>query len=308
VSIERPLVSVVVPTYNHAHFLKAALESVRAQTYSNWEAIVVNNDSTDDTVEVVGRFADPRIRLLNFRNDGVIAASRNEGIRQARGKFVAFLDSDDTWQSDKLARCVEILDTGFDLVCHGEVWTRENTPPRPMLYGPASRARYPQLLYRGNCISTSATVVRRALLDQLHGFAEDPAFVTAEDYDLWLRIALATPRLYFLPEMLGEYRIHNDNASKAVLRNTRAVLAVIEHHFVLEPASGLWVRLKRRHRRALAYYGGGRGLQAEGDYRGALSNFWEALKISPLIGRLYVAIALTLLAWLWTRRYSRYSA
>lgn len=305
---ELHLVSVVIPTYNHAAFLKEALETVRAQTYPNWEAVVVNNYSEDDTVEVVEGFRDSRIRLINFRNHGVIAASRNEGIRLSAGKFVAFLDSDDTWQPEKLTRCVSILDTGCDLVCHGELWTRDNAPPRPVVYGPPSRAQYPQLLYRGNCISTSATVVCKSLLDRLHGFAEDPAFITAEDYDLWLRIAEATERLCFIPDMLGEYRLHGGNASKSALRNMYAELAVIERHFALEKDVGLWLKLKRRHRRALAYYGGGRGLQAGGDYRGALENFWKSFMFSPLIARLYGAIALTLLAWLRSTHGSQNSA
>src|SRR3989304_1426515 len=75
-----PLVSVIIPTYNHAHFLREALESVCAQTHANWEAVVINNYSEDNTVEVVESFKDPRIRLENFRNNGVIAAFRNRGI------------------------------------------------------------------------------------------------------------------------------------------------------------------------------------------------------------------------------------
>ncbi len=75
----KPFVSVVIPTYNHAKLLKKALDSVLAQTFKDWEAIVVNNFSTDDTVEVVNSFTDPRIKLLNFNNSGVIAASRNRG-------------------------------------------------------------------------------------------------------------------------------------------------------------------------------------------------------------------------------------
>lgn len=293
--------SIVIPTYNHAQFLGQALSSVVAQTYPAWEAIIVNNYSEDDTVEVVQRFTDSRIQLINFHNHGVIAASRNEGIRHAAGEYVTFLDSDDIWYPQKLARCVEALESECDLVCHGEVWTKEGMPPRPMAYGPTSRAQYLQLLYRGNCISTSATAVRKALLEKLGGFAEDPNFITAEDYDLWLRIAHETNRLCFLPEMLGEFRIHNANASKAIVRNMQAELAVIEHHFALAPAAGWRVQLQRRTRRALAYYGAGRGFQVAGDYWGAMTYFWASFKRSPLIVRLYAAAALTLLAWLCAR-------
>ena len=83
-----PAVSIVVPTFNHAQFLHQALASVVAQTFQNWEAIIVNNFSTDDTIKIVESFGEKRFRLINFRNDGVIAASRNEGIRQSNGSVI----------------------------------------------------------------------------------------------------------------------------------------------------------------------------------------------------------------------------
>lgn len=289
-----PLVSVVIPTYNHAHFLRQALDSVRAQTYGNWEAIVVNNYSDDDTVAVVQAMADPRIRLVNFRNQGVIAASRNEGIRHATGTYVAFLDSDDVWHPDKLARCVTQLETGCDLVCHGEVWTWENGGRRETTYGPAARGQYASLLYRGNCISTSATVVRKLVLDRVGGFSEAPELITAEDYDLWLRIARDTDRLCFIDEMLGEYRLHGGNASRAITRNLQAELAVVERHFRQESHVTAGRRFMRRVRRALVHYAAGRNLHMAGQYAEALAQFWQAFKMSPFIARLYVAGLLSL--------------
>jgi glycosyltransferase involved in cell wall biosynthesis len=290
----QPLVSIVIPTYNHARFLTLALESVRAQSYSNWEALVINNYSEDDTTEVVQRFVDARIQLVNFRNHGVIAASRNEGIRRAKGMYVAFLDSDDKWYPEKLARSIARLEQGCDLVCHGEVWTQNGRADRPMVYGPQARAQYRSLLYRGNCISTSATVMRKSVLDQLGGFAEDPAFITAEDYELWLRIANMTTRLDFLPEMLGEYRIHDGNMSKAVLRNMQAELAVLDKHFAMESGHDIEAQLRRRKRRALAYYGAARGFQASADYPAALDMFWRSFVTAPFILRLYAATGITL--------------
>ncbi|MBL0209044.1 MAG: glycosyltransferase family 2 protein [Propionivibrio sp.] len=122
-----PLVSVVVPTYNHAQFIGHALASVCAQTFTNWEAIVVNNFSTDDTESIVASMVDPRISLVSFANNGVIAASRNHGVGLARGEFVAFLDSDDCWYPHKLERCLKMMTLGYDLVCHGELWVRSES-------------------------------------------------------------------------------------------------------------------------------------------------------------------------------------
>lgn len=286
-----PLVSIVIPTFNHALFLKNAIDSIRAQTYSHWEAIIVNNFSTDETIDIVTGFNDDRIRLLNFRNEGVIAASRNQGILHANGEFVAFLDSDDVWYPEKLATCVSTLQDGNDLVCHGELWVGESTRQREMLYGPRSRATYRQLLYRGNCISTSATVVRRSILVALNGFSERTDFVTAEDYDLWLRIAKSTQRIEFIPRVLGEFRRHGGNASKAVLRNMSAELSVINDHFSRQDFSFL-NRLRQRTRRARAYYGAGRGLDANDDSVQALRLFARSFATSPFNVRLYPAILL----------------
>ncbi|NDF83787.1 MAG: glycosyltransferase family 2 protein, partial [Actinobacteria bacterium] len=101
-----PRVSVVIPTFNHAKLLKRALDSVVAQTFDNWEAIVVNNFSADETIDVVRSFNDDRITLINFSNNGIIAASRNQGIKAARGQYLAFLDSDDKWYPEKLEKCL----------------------------------------------------------------------------------------------------------------------------------------------------------------------------------------------------------
>ena len=114
-----PLVSVVIPTFNHAPLLKIALQSVIAQTFTNWEAIVVNNFSTDATVEVVESFNDSRIKLINFSNNGVIAASRNVGIKMATASYIAFLDSDDIWYPEKLQKCSEQIFAGHNFVNHG---------------------------------------------------------------------------------------------------------------------------------------------------------------------------------------------
>lgn len=273
----RPLVSVVIPTYNHAHLLAAALSSVCDQTYENWEAIVVNNFSDDDTVAVVEGFRDGRIQLVNFRNHGVIAASRNEGVRRSRGEYVAFLDSDDTWKTSKLARCVERLTTGCDLVCHGELWTFEDGTSRPVIYGPAAAASYRNLLYRGNRISTSATVVRTALVRRLGGFSENPAFVTAEDYEMWLRIARATDQICFIDDLLGQYRMHGSNASSAIVRNAEAITAVIRAHFIVEDARGISTHFRRHLALSRIYLSSALSLGKAGERKAAVLQAVRAL-------------------------------
>ncbi|EMO04349.1 glycosyltransferase-like protein, family 2 domain protein, partial [Leptospira interrogans serovar Icterohaemorrhagiae str. Verdun HP] len=101
-----PLVSVVIPTYNHSDFLKLSLASVINQTYLNWEAIVIDNHSNDNTDEVVSSFGNSKVRLTKIKNNGVISVSRNLGIKEAKGDWISFLDSDDLWFPNKLERVV----------------------------------------------------------------------------------------------------------------------------------------------------------------------------------------------------------
>ena len=108
-----PLVSVIIPTYNQAHYLVRALQSVLDQTYINWEAIVIDNYSTDNTDEVMADFADPSVTYLKIHNNGVIAASRNEGIRAAKGEWVAFLDSDDWWEKNYISSRANLFSNSY---------------------------------------------------------------------------------------------------------------------------------------------------------------------------------------------------
>lgn len=294
-----PTVSVVIPTYNHAQFLRAAIQSVLDQTFSDWEAIIVNNYSEDETVEIVASYDDPRIRLVDFHNHGIIAAARNHGMALAQGEFVAFLDSDDIWYPEKLKRCIEKLQEGNDVVCHGEAWVKTGRPPRQMLYGPQRRTRYLSLLYDGNCLSTSATVVRKTALDSVDGFSENPQMVTAEDYELWLKLAKAGCRFALVDEVLGEYHIHGGNQSKAVIRNLKAELAVLGKHFSEPPTHRFAPWLRRQRRLALAYYGAGRGMQAEGSHVDALRWFWLSWITYPFIARAYAAVLISLFAPFW---------
>lgn len=293
-----PAVSVIIPTYNHAQFLRAAIQSVVDQTYPDWEIVVVNNYSEDDTVQIVASFNDPRIRLVNFRNHGVIAASRNHGMSLANGKSIAFLDSDDVWYPEKLQRCMDALGEEAEVVCHGEAWIKEGSPPRIVMYGPQSRTRYLPLLYDGNCLSTSAIVVRKSALDKVGGFSEDPQMVTAEDYELWLRLAREGCIFVMVEEVLGEYRIHGGNQSKAVMRNLGAELAVLQKHFSMMAADSFATRLKMQRRVALAYYSAARGMQAEGNHVSGMRLLFQSWFKYPFILKQYAAVLIGLLGCL----------
>jgi len=288
-----PSLSIVIPTYNHAHFLRTALDSIRAQTFDDWDAIVVNNFSDDDTVAVVESYDDPRIRLVNFANHGIIAAARNHGLSLTQAPFVAFLDSDDFWYPEKLQRCMDKLAQGYDLVCHAEVWVGPSERRRTVRYGPEARATYESLLLDGNCISTSAVVVRREWLNRAGGFSVQPEFVTAEDYELWLKLARDGAKIGFVEEVLGEYLIHEGNQSRAALRNMQAVMSVFEYHRAAMKERVSAARF--RHREAVILYSGARGLQDSGQCRQAWSYFFKAVLRYPWVPRFYAAMLLNAL-------------
>ena len=289
-----PAISIVIPTYNHAEYLQQALQSVVDQTFHDWEAIIVNNFSDDATLQIIEQFNEPRFRVINFRNHGVIAASRNEGLRNSLAPVIAFLDSDDTWYKDKLSKCMSEFEHGAKVVCHGENWISNSSVPRAIFYGPAEKATYRNLLFRGNCISTSATLVNKEVLEQLSGFSENPSFITAEDYELWMRISLATTNFVFVHEILGEYRRHGESASSSVDKHLAAEIAVINHH-VEQMRPSFTVFIRARHRRAKAFYSAGRTHMRGGSTSFALSFFAKALLQSPVFFRTYVAITLALI-------------
>lgn len=212
-----PLVSVVIPTYNHACFLGRALQSVLNQTYTNWEAIVIDNHSTDNTHEVMASFTDSRITYLKINNNGVIAVSRNAGIRAAKGEWIAFLDSDDWWTIDKLQVCLDCINDQVDLIYHDlETVSEELRLFRPKVIK-SWQVKIPMLIdlmAKGNAIATSSVLVRKKLLKQLNGMSESPYMVGSEDYNTWLRIAQLTDGFRYISKRLGFYQLHKQGISQ----------------------------------------------------------------------------------------------
>lgn len=187
----RPRVSVVIPTYNSAATVKEAIESVLAQTYSNFEVVVIDDGSTDETPSVMRQFG-ARIRSFRQENQGVSAA-RNTGIQRSRGEYVAFLDSDDLWLPEKLAEQISWLeaDPNLGLVyCDWAVVSGEAVLQNSYLEDlpGASGYVFDELIQSGaGFILTSGVVVRRSCLDDVGDF--DKSLAIVQDCDLWLRIS-----------------------------------------------------------------------------------------------------------------------
>jgi len=234
ITYNQPLVTVVIPTYNHADFLKIALEGVANQKYKNLEVIVVDNYSDDNTDEVVKSFQNLNISLLKVQNNGVIGVSRNLGLNHATGDWVAFLDSDDFWYPERISACAHLLsdDNQFDVISTDEVMVFSRTDEqRLLLHGPLSSNMYRDMILYGNRLSPSATLVKRAFLT-LHNlnFSESIFHVTVEDYDFWLQLARHSAKFNFIRSVQGTYNIHGDNASYRIDVHSAAERCVLKMH------------------------------------------------------------------------------
>jgi glycosyltransferase involved in cell wall biosynthesis len=220
-------VSVVIPTYNRAALLRESLESVAAQTYRDFEILVVDDGSTDDTRSVVESSG---ARWIPIGHSGLQAAVRNRGIEQAQGEYVAFLDSDDRWLPEKLKRQVELLRERpeFALTCcnaHRLVdGKHEGLLHRP---GTLRTGDVFDALLKRNFVVNSSVLVRRATLTEVGGLDEDPALKSVEDYDLWLRIA-STRKVHSFDDPLVDYRIHPGNESWDVEQTQRGLARCYE--------------------------------------------------------------------------------
>ena len=213
----KPLISIIIPTYNHSRYLGRALQSIHDQTYKNWEIIIIDNHSTDNTFDVVKKFDGPRVNYMKIHNDGIIAASRNMGINAAKGNWLAFLDSDDWWSFDKLEICSKYIDKDLDLIHHDLdlVYDHPNFFRRRLTRSRQLKSPIlTDLLIKGNAIVNSTVIVRKKLINKIGGISEDKNMVASEDYNTWLRIAAITDRFKYIPKSLGFYQIHSSSISR----------------------------------------------------------------------------------------------
>jgi glycosyltransferase involved in cell wall biosynthesis len=283
------LISVVIPSYNNAHLIGRALRSVLEQSLSPLEVIVVDNHSSDGTAEVVASFADDRVRFLQVNNGGVIAISRNHGIRAARGDWIAFLDSDDWWTVDKLARCAEHF-TKADLIYHRLRIVNEKPRLSLTRYIGSWQVRPPVLehmLCDGNPIATSSVVVRRSLLERTGGFDERREVNAAHDFDGWLRVAALTDRFHFVRACLGCYLFSMNSVSRIDMS--------IPMRYVFSAHSHQLTVAARSRMEANAAYAAGRHAWHKGDLTSAQKELLKAMRYGRFELRVKSLLTLVLL-------------
>lgn len=218
-----PLVSVIIPNYNYARYLKEAIMSVQVQTYSNTEIIVVNNGSTDDSLHLLQQFGS-QIILIDQENLGQ-AGARNSGLKVAKGDLIAFLDADDLWQNDKLEKQMRLITSETELVYSGITRFRD-------VSGRVESVLFPQ--FKGDChhyftdltavsivlSGESTSLFTRNLLDLVGNF--DPELNSSSGWDFFRRCSILT-NFDFVPEPLTNYRLHSSNMSNSSLNNIRDI-------------------------------------------------------------------------------------
>lgn len=223
-----PLVSVVIPSYNMAAYTPLTVESALAQDYPDVEVIVVDDGSTDGSVEALRRFAG-RIRLIEQKNAGACAA-RNRGLRECKGEFVAFLDCDDLWRRNKLSRCIAALRSRPEAsMVHSFAYWIDGAgkvfgPPR---FEPRPEGRVFAELARANHVVNSTPVSRTAAVRAAGGW--DEAIFTTADWDLWLRLS-KTAEVAFIPEVLARTRVASYYNARNIERTRREWLYVLDKH------------------------------------------------------------------------------
>lgn len=249
-----PRVSVLMPAYNAGRYIAESVESVRGQTFEDWELVVIDDGSEDDTRSIVEAYAarDARVRYVRRPNGGQ-AAARNTGLAAARGSLVAFLDADDLWLPEKLEAQIEVLErTHVDLVYTDGYFFSDDAAELDerfnILPGAARGAEMFRTLFESNRIGTLSVLVKRGALDAVGLFDEDRAYQNCEDYDLWLRLAKWGAGFYGMKERLMRYRRHAAATTYAASRLLAPMLAVILKH---APDPALDPALVRRRVRGL---------------------------------------------------------
>ena len=283
-----PKVSVIIPAYNVAPFIGETLDSVFAQTFTDYEVIVINDGSpdTEDLECALARFID-RINYIKQENRGASAA-RNRGLRAARGEFAAFLDADDLWLPNYLDEQIKFTREGnCDLVCaDAEVFSdgsrEEKTYLESLMAGapPTGDVTFIGLLSAEQSLITSGVVVRRERVFEAGLF--DEALPNSQDFDLWLRLARHGARMAYQRRVLLRYRSRENSLSGDevnVHRRELRVLEKVERSYDLSPAERPEIVSVIERRRAILEFELAKLYLARGEFIRARESFREANRL-----------------------------
>jgi len=211
---EEPLVSVIIPTFNRANMIEETINSVLSQTYKNIEILVSDDGSTDTTKEILKKYISANVKYFWQENKGRPACPRNLGIKNANGKYIAFLDSDDLWIENKLAIQISILEKNSELIGISSNATFFGRSTGIYLTKSYNRSVNFREVFEKNPIVNSSVVIRKEICEKIGLLDEDPILRGVEDFDYWLRILnYKDNSFYIIDDSLIKYRTHLTNIS-----------------------------------------------------------------------------------------------
>lgn len=222
------LISIVIPAYNSEKYIAEAIESAMSQVAIEFEIIVINDGSTDTTMNVVSNYKQ-HIRIINQDNSGP-AAARNNGVSNAKGQYIAFLDSDDLWLPEKLMVQFRKINDGYPIVYSNRFNIGEirDLPKIQSEIIEFPEGKIWNKLLNGNMITTSSVIIKKDIFEEFNGFREELPY--CEDWDLWLRCAEKYD-IGFNKEPLVKYRIHDGGVSKNFVKMHKKRKMVIKRTF-----------------------------------------------------------------------------
>ena len=273
-------VSVIIPAYNQGNYLGEAIQSVLDQTYPEFEILVVDDGSTDNTADIVHSFDDVRIYYIYQENRG-LSASRNTGIRNSKGEYLTFLDSDDLFLPEKLTLLTSELikkpEVGFvagqaiPINEHGQRVGKIFDTPLP---------KDPSRLLMGNPLHVGSVMLRRCWQEKVGYF--DEGLRSYEDWDLWLRLGLAGCKMEWIPKPVSLYRFHTAQMTRIGKQMTQATFAVLDKLFHTTDLPKQWRELQDQAY-SQAYLRAAAQAYVSGDFCYAKECISRAVALNPIL-------------------------
>jgi len=280
--INRPTVSVVIPTYNRAHLIGKAIQSVFNQSYQDFEIIIIDDGSTDNTEEIIKGYKDKRINYIKHERNQGISAARNIGIKKARGEYIAFLDSDDEWLPEKLDKQIKVFQNEppeVGVVCSWSFKINEKGNYIGKVCLPKKEGYMYKDLLSSNNLSVPTLLIRKECFEKVGLF--DNLLNGQEDWDMWIRIAKYY-RFVLIKAPLAKRRIHSKQISNDLERKI-----ITAHRILLKYSDEL---KKSRSIYSKHYFYIGNRLCHMGKIKEGQRYLLKAISLYPLYIRYYICI------------------
>jgi glycosyltransferase involved in cell wall biosynthesis len=298
-TIEKIKFSIVIPVYNATDIIRNTLDSIRNQSYENYEVLVTNDGSTDDTEKILEKYkreySQFPLYYVTQKNTGVSSA-RNNSISRATGDYVAFLDQDDVWLSKKLDEVYKAIkeNSGANVFYHEAIAIGWKRKVNYFKYGALKEPYYFDLLFNFNRIGISTASVETNILKTVGGFDEN--YKCSEDYDLWLKIARCGGIFHYIPFFLSKYIWRPESMSNQVDDMTGEKIEILEKNcnYLFEEGKYGTQYLNSKYKRVKSriFFGSSRRLHFLGDYKKALNYCFIAIKTDKKFWKPYLGLIL----------------